>query len=128
MCSGEGKLLATFNGTTYDQSNWHYALNDWVGTKREVTNSTEPVWVYILERTIWGLPDSRLYRLRSIRGAFHQQRTRRSRVRVGLLSCPVLQLKFGPLHESGRWCRSGYGKSAELESLQLRAEQPSNQD
>jgi RHS repeat-associated protein len=36
----EGKLLGTFTGTTYAQSNWHFALNDWVGTKRELTLST----------------------------------------------------------------------------------------
>jgi RHS repeat-associated protein len=35
----EGKLLGTYAGTTYAQSNWNFALNDWVGTKREVTNS-----------------------------------------------------------------------------------------
>ena len=35
----EGKLLGTFVGTTYDQSNWGFALNDWLGTKREVTKS-----------------------------------------------------------------------------------------
>jgi RHS repeat-associated protein len=35
----EGKLLGTFQGTTYAQSDWHFALNDWVGTKRVVTNS-----------------------------------------------------------------------------------------
>ncbi|HEV2273370.1 MAG TPA: RHS repeat-associated core domain-containing protein, partial [Acidobacteriaceae bacterium] len=35
----EGKLLATFTGSDYLASNWHYALNDWVGTKRVVANS-----------------------------------------------------------------------------------------
>jgi RHS repeat-associated protein len=35
----ESKLLGTFTGTTYSQSNWHFALNDWLGTKRQVTNS-----------------------------------------------------------------------------------------
>ena len=35
----EGKLLGTFTGTTYAQSNWHFALNDWVGTKREISTS-----------------------------------------------------------------------------------------
>jgi RHS repeat-associated protein len=35
----EGKLLGTFTGTTYDQSNWHFALNDWLGTKRYLANS-----------------------------------------------------------------------------------------
>ncbi len=32
-------LLATYTGTSYLQSNWHYALNDWVGTKRVVANN-----------------------------------------------------------------------------------------
>jgi RHS repeat-associated protein len=36
----EGKLLGTFTGTTYAQSNWQFALNDWVGTKRQLTTST----------------------------------------------------------------------------------------
>jgi RHS repeat-associated protein len=36
----EGKLLGTFAGTTYEQSNWRFALNDWLGTKRMVTTST----------------------------------------------------------------------------------------
>jgi RHS repeat-associated protein len=40
----EGKLLGTFTGTTYAQSNWHFALNDWVGTKRELTTSTGAPW------------------------------------------------------------------------------------
>jgi hypothetical protein len=34
----EGRLLGTFSGTTYAQSNWHFALNDWLGTKRATTN------------------------------------------------------------------------------------------
>ena len=40
----EGKLLGTYTGTTYAQSNWHFALNDWVGTKRELTISTGASW------------------------------------------------------------------------------------
>jgi RHS repeat-associated protein len=40
----EGKLLGTFTGTTYAQSNWHFALHDWVGTKREITTSTGAPW------------------------------------------------------------------------------------
>ena len=40
----EGKLLGTYTGTTYAQSNWHFALNDWVGTKRELTTSTGASW------------------------------------------------------------------------------------
>jgi RHS repeat-associated protein len=32
----QGKLLGTFAGTTYSQSNWSFALNDWLGTKREI--------------------------------------------------------------------------------------------
>ncbi len=40
----EGKLLGTFTGTTYAQSNWHFALNDWLGTKREITTSTGAPW------------------------------------------------------------------------------------
>jgi RHS repeat-associated protein len=35
----EGKLLGTYTGSTYAESNWHFALNDWVGTKRQVTTS-----------------------------------------------------------------------------------------
>jgi RHS repeat-associated protein len=37
----EGKLLGTYTGTgtTYAQSNWTYALDDWLGTKRVVTTS-----------------------------------------------------------------------------------------
>jgi RHS repeat-associated protein len=40
----EGKLLGTFTGTTYVQSNWHFALNDWLGTKREITTSAGAPW------------------------------------------------------------------------------------
>jgi RHS repeat-associated protein len=40
----EGKVLGTFTGTTYAQSNWHFALNDWLGTKREITTSTGAPW------------------------------------------------------------------------------------
>jgi RHS repeat-associated protein len=43
----EGKLLGTFAGTTYDQSNWHFALNDWVGTKRVTTKSDGTKWTSI---------------------------------------------------------------------------------
>ncbi len=35
----EGKLLGTYTGSTYAQSNWSFALNDWLGTKRQVTTS-----------------------------------------------------------------------------------------
>jgi hypothetical protein len=36
----EGRLLSTFSGTTLAASSFEYALNDWVGTKRVITNST----------------------------------------------------------------------------------------
>jgi RHS repeat-associated protein len=35
----QGKLLGTFQGATYAQSDWHFAVNDWLGTKRVITNS-----------------------------------------------------------------------------------------
>jgi len=35
----EGKLLATYTGSTYAETNWNFALNDWLGTKRQVTTS-----------------------------------------------------------------------------------------
>jgi RHS repeat-associated protein len=35
----EGKVLGTFAGTTYSESNWRFSLNDWLGTKRQITNS-----------------------------------------------------------------------------------------
>jgi RHS repeat-associated protein len=35
----QGKLLGTFAGTTYSQANWSFALNDWLGTKRQLVNS-----------------------------------------------------------------------------------------
>jgi RHS repeat-associated protein len=35
----EGKVLGSYSGATYAQTNWHFALNDWVGTKRVITNS-----------------------------------------------------------------------------------------
>ncbi len=35
----EGKGLGTYTGNTLAQSNWHFALNDWVGTKRQLTKS-----------------------------------------------------------------------------------------
>jgi RHS repeat-associated protein len=35
----DGKLLGTFAGTTYSQSNWAFSLNDWLGTKRQVTKA-----------------------------------------------------------------------------------------
>ena len=40
----EGKLLGTFAGTTEVQTNWHFALNDWLGTKRVTTTSTGANW------------------------------------------------------------------------------------
>ena len=40
----EGKLLGTFAGTTEVQTNWHFALNDWLGTKRVTTTSTGAPW------------------------------------------------------------------------------------
>ena len=40
----EGKLLGTFSGTTEVQTNWHFALNDWLGTKRVTTTSTGAPW------------------------------------------------------------------------------------
>jgi RHS repeat-associated protein len=40
----EGKLLGTFAGTTAVQTNWHFALNDWLGTKRVTTTSTGANW------------------------------------------------------------------------------------
>jgi RHS repeat-associated protein len=39
MSFGRASCLGHSRGTTYDQSNWHFALNDWVGTKRVITNS-----------------------------------------------------------------------------------------
>jgi RHS repeat-associated protein len=35
----EGKLLGTYTGSTYAESNWHFALNDWLGSKRQITTS-----------------------------------------------------------------------------------------
>jgi RHS repeat-associated protein len=35
----EGKLLGTFTGASDVQTNWHFALNDWLGTKRVTTTS-----------------------------------------------------------------------------------------
>ena len=35
----EGKVLGSYSGTPYADSNWHFALHDWVGTKRVITNS-----------------------------------------------------------------------------------------
>jgi RHS repeat-associated protein len=35
----EGKVLGSYSGATYAQTNWHFALNDWVGNKRVITNS-----------------------------------------------------------------------------------------
>ena len=35
----EGKVLGTFAGTTPTQANWSFALNDWLGTKQQITNS-----------------------------------------------------------------------------------------
>src|SRR6202022_3531725 len=35
----EGKVLGSYSGTTGAETNWHFALNDWVGTKRVITNS-----------------------------------------------------------------------------------------
>jgi RHS repeat-associated protein len=43
----EGRLLGTFAGTTADQSNWHFALNDWLGTKRVTTKSDGTKWTSI---------------------------------------------------------------------------------
>jgi RHS repeat-associated protein len=36
----DGKVLATYSGSSLSQSNWHYSLNDWVGTKRIQASST----------------------------------------------------------------------------------------
>jgi RHS repeat-associated protein len=35
----EGKVLGSYSGAPFTQTNWRFALNDWVGTKRVVTNS-----------------------------------------------------------------------------------------
>jgi RHS repeat-associated protein len=35
----EGKVLGSYSGTTGAETNWHFALNDWVGTKRVIANS-----------------------------------------------------------------------------------------
>ena len=35
----DGKVLGTYNGTSLAQTNWHFTLNDWLGTKRVITNS-----------------------------------------------------------------------------------------
>jgi RHS repeat-associated protein len=35
----EGKVLGSYSGATAAQTNWHFALNDWVGTKRMIRNS-----------------------------------------------------------------------------------------
>jgi RHS repeat-associated protein len=43
----EGKLLGSYSGTTYDQANWHYALNDWLGTKRVTTQANGSPWTSI---------------------------------------------------------------------------------
>jgi hypothetical protein len=44
MCFWEGKLLGTYTGSTYAESNWHFALNDWLGTKQRqiVTSAGAP--------------------------------------------------------------------------------------
>jgi RHS repeat-associated protein len=34
----KGKIFATYEGSGYNQTNWHYALTDWVGTKRVQAN------------------------------------------------------------------------------------------
>jgi RHS repeat-associated protein len=43
----EGKLLGTFSGTTAVQTNWHFSLNDWVGTKRVTTTPAGVPWAYV---------------------------------------------------------------------------------
>ena len=49
----EGKLLGTYTGTTYAQSNWHFALNDWVGTKREAYDLHRRIVDITLQRPFW---------------------------------------------------------------------------
>jgi RHS repeat-associated protein len=44
----EGKLLGTFTGATDVQTNWHFALNDWLGTKRVTTTSAGAPWTSII--------------------------------------------------------------------------------
>jgi RHS repeat-associated protein len=43
----EGKLLGTFSGSAAVQTNWHFSLNDWLGTKRVTTTSTGANWTSI---------------------------------------------------------------------------------
>jgi RHS repeat-associated protein len=43
----EGKLLGSFSGSSAIQTNWHFALNDWLGTKRVTTTSAGVNWTSI---------------------------------------------------------------------------------
>jgi RHS repeat-associated protein len=43
----EGKLLGTFSGSAAVQTNWHFSLNDWLGTKRVTTTSTGTPWTSV---------------------------------------------------------------------------------
>ena len=43
----EGKLLGTFAGSADVQTNWHFALNDWLGTKRQTTTSAGAPWTSV---------------------------------------------------------------------------------
>jgi RHS repeat-associated protein len=44
----EGKLLGTFTGASDVQTNWHFALNDWLGTKRVTTTSAGAPWTSVV--------------------------------------------------------------------------------